>query len=81
MVTINVAEAKANLSKYLGLAEKGERVVICRRNRPIAELAPVQAVRERRRLYGVMPDLVISGLETLNEPWTEEELGDWEAPL
>lgn len=38
MVMVNVSEAKARLTELLQLAEAGERVVISRRNQPIAEL-------------------------------------------
>lgn len=41
MQAINVHEAKTHLSSYLAEVEQGERVVICRRNKPIAELRPV----------------------------------------
>jgi prevent-host-death family protein len=51
-VNINVFEAKARLSEYLDRVERGERIVICRRNRPIAELRPVDAVRVAPRPIG-----------------------------
>ena len=41
MKKVNIFEAKARLSEYLDLVEGGERVVICRRNRPIAELRAI----------------------------------------
>ena len=52
MNKVNVFEAKARLSEYLDRVEKGERVLICRRNRPVAELRPVDAVRVGRRPIG-----------------------------
>ena len=36
-------EAKARLSEYLDRLERGERIVICKRNRPIAELRLIEA--------------------------------------
>lgn len=45
MSTFSVAEAKANLSKLLERAEKGEKVVITRRGEPIAQLAPVRTTK------------------------------------
>ena len=36
-------EAKARLSEYLDRLERGERIVICKRNRPIAELRRIEA--------------------------------------
>jgi antitoxin (DNA-binding transcriptional repressor) of toxin-antitoxin stability system len=49
---INVADAKAKLSEYLELAAGGERVVICKRNRPIAELRAVATPRTEPRPVG-----------------------------
>lgn len=38
MVSVNVYKAKTRLSHYLDLVAKGEKVVLCRRNVPIAEI-------------------------------------------
>jgi antitoxin (DNA-binding transcriptional repressor) of toxin-antitoxin stability system len=38
MISININEAKAHLSKYLHAVETGETVVLCRRNVPVAEI-------------------------------------------
>jgi len=38
MLKVNIHEAKANLSKYIAAAGRGEAVVICHRNVPVAEL-------------------------------------------
>jgi len=49
MITINVHEAKTHLSHYLDEVEKGERIVVCKRNRPVAEIRPlVSRVTEKR---------------------------------
>jgi prevent-host-death family protein len=40
MTTVGVAELRQNLSKYLRLVERGERLVVTDRNRPVAELGP-----------------------------------------
>lgn len=53
MIMVNVHEAKANLSEYLDAVERGERVVICRRNRPVAELRPSPADRREPRPIGL----------------------------
>jgi prevent-host-death family protein len=52
MIKVNVVEVKARLSEYLDRVERGERVVICRRNRPVAELRPVEATRTEPRPIG-----------------------------
>jgi prevent-host-death family protein len=41
--TFNLHEAKAHLSELLNRVEAGETVIICRRNKPVAELKPVPA--------------------------------------
>ena len=38
MISLNINEAKAHLSKYLHAVENGESVVLCRRNVPVAEI-------------------------------------------
>ncbi len=38
--TVGVAELRQNLSLYLRRVEKGERLVVTDRNRPVAELGP-----------------------------------------
>jgi prevent-host-death family protein len=40
MATVGVAELRQNLSKYLRLVARGERLVVTDRNRPVAELGP-----------------------------------------
>ncbi len=43
MRTVNVAELKNSLSKYLTFAKAGEEVVIRERNLPVAKLIPFTA--------------------------------------
>jgi prevent-host-death family protein len=40
MTTVGVAELRQNLSKYLQLVGRGERLIVTDRNRPVAELGP-----------------------------------------
>lgn len=53
MIMVNIHEAKAKLSEYLEAAARGERVLICKRNRPIAELRAVEAKRTEPRPIGL----------------------------
>jgi antitoxin (DNA-binding transcriptional repressor) of toxin-antitoxin stability system len=53
MLKVNIHEAKANLSKYLAAAERGETVVICHRNLPVAELRALPRPRKGRRPIGL----------------------------
>ena len=43
MLQVNVQEAKTHLSRYLDAAENGEVVVLCRHNKPVAELRAILA--------------------------------------
>ena len=51
MPTVNVHEAKTQLSRLLEAAEAGEDIVIARAGRPVVRLVPV---RQARRKLGLM---------------------------
>ncbi len=53
MIKVNIAEAKAQFSKYLRKVEQGERVVLARRNRPVAEIRRIAPRRRGRRPIGL----------------------------
>lgn len=76
MTTVKVHEAKARLSELLNLLEKGETVVICRRNKPIAELRPYRD-RGKARPIGLCTDLPPVP-ETFFEPLPDEWLEAFE---
>jgi prevent-host-death family protein len=50
MIMVNIFEMKAKLSEYLEAVSRGERVLICKRNRPVAELRAIAAQPAARRL-------------------------------
>ena len=52
MIVINIHEAKAKLSEYLDAVAGGERVVICKRNHPVAELLAFEQKRTQPRPIG-----------------------------
>ena len=52
MIMININEAKAKFSEYLEAAANGERVVICKRNHPVAEIRAVEQARTTPRPVG-----------------------------
>jgi prevent-host-death family protein len=41
MLTINVQEAKTHFSHYLDEVAKGESFILCKRNKPVAEIRPI----------------------------------------
>ena|SRR5712672_2517726 len=75
MIVINIHEAKAKLSEYLDAAAGGETVVICKRNRPVAELRAVAQKRTEPRPIGggpysfTVPD---SFFEPMPDDWLDE---------
>ena len=48
----NIAQVKEHLSEYVTKAERGQKVIVCRRNEPVVELVPIQnqAVPNRTKL-------------------------------
>jgi prevent-host-death family protein len=42
MVTVNLAQAKANLSELIDKVEGGEGVIITRHGKPVARLSPIE---------------------------------------
>ena len=75
MITVNVHEAKTNLSRLLAQVESGEEVIIARNGKPVARLAPVQKRGKPQtdvfKGKFVLPD-------SFFEPLPGEELKAWE---
>jgi prevent-host-death family protein len=77
MLMVNIADAKAKLSDYLDAVARGERVIICNRNRPVAELRPVeQAPAQPRDLSPMCPGQTFM-TDAFFEPMDEAELREW----
>ena len=76
MIVINIHEAKAKLSEYLEAAGRGERVLICKRNRPIAELRAVEQRRTEPRPIGGDTRVVVH--PAFFEPMPDEFLNVFE---
>jgi antitoxin (DNA-binding transcriptional repressor) of toxin-antitoxin stability system len=60
MKKVNIFEAKARLSECIDAVQRGEQVVICRRNRPVAELRALTTVRATPRPVGGAKGLEIA---------------------
>jgi prevent-host-death family protein len=76
MLMVNIADLKAKLSEYLDAVTRGEQVVICNRNQPVAELRAVEPKRTTPRdLSPMFPDWKID--PAFFEPMTAEELEEW----
>ena len=77
MIRLNVHEAKTHLSRYLEQVAKGETILLCRRNVPVAEIRAVPAPRRRRRPVGLAKGEIEIPAEFF-APLPEEELARWE---
>jgi antitoxin (DNA-binding transcriptional repressor) of toxin-antitoxin stability system len=53
MIRLNIHEAKTNLSKYLNALSSGERIILCKRNVPIAEIRPIDSPPSDSRPIGL----------------------------
>jgi antitoxin (DNA-binding transcriptional repressor) of toxin-antitoxin stability system len=53
MIRINIADVKTNLSRYLERVERGETIILCRRNVPIAEIRPLPKQPGKPRPVGI----------------------------
>lgn len=71
-VECGVAEAKRRWSELIRAVEAGERVVITRRRRPVAQLVPLSVVKRQVQL-GSMRDR-IKLYPGWDDPITEDEL-------
>jgi prevent-host-death family protein len=75
MKVVNINEFKAKLSEYLDAVAKGEIVIICNRNQPVAELRAVAKKRtEPRPIGGAKGTVTIppSFYEPMPDEWLDE---------
>lgn len=53
MIRLNMHEAKTHLSRYVAELKEGETIILCRRNKPVAEIRPLPPERKARRPIGL----------------------------
>ena len=81
MYKVNISDAKAHFSRHLERVQRGETVLVCRRNVPIAEIRPVPGPPRKPRPVGLdrgmvipasffepLPDDLLDGFEGDSEP-------------
>ncbi len=78
MEVVNIHVVKAQLSVYIGKVERGETVIIARRNKAIAELRPISATipAKKSRPMGLAKGK-IHWAEDAFAPLSDAELADW----
>jgi antitoxin (DNA-binding transcriptional repressor) of toxin-antitoxin stability system len=74
---LNMHDAKTHLSRHLAGMKPGDRLILCNRNRPVAEVRLLSTARPKPRTFGVakgqfrvpaeffepLPDDVLAGFE------------------
>jgi antitoxin (DNA-binding transcriptional repressor) of toxin-antitoxin stability system len=79
MIKANVFEVKARLSEFLDRAANGERIVVCRHNKPIAELRALDDARTEPRPIGPLrgrPTFDVPA--SFFEPLSDDDLDLWD---
>jgi prevent-host-death family protein len=71
MTTVNMHEAKSQLSKLVDLAHQGEDVIIARNGKPTARVVPIQPEPKRPRPIGLHAGKGWVG-DNFNDPMPEE---------
>lgn len=84
-ISANTHEVRQNLAEYLLAAERGEEVLILRRNRPVAKIVALPAQRSEPRPIGLAADagepVPASFFEALPEDFLRAFDGEGGAPL
>jgi antitoxin (DNA-binding transcriptional repressor) of toxin-antitoxin stability system len=76
IMMVNIADAKAKLSELVEAASHGERVIICNRNEPVAELRAMEiAPKTPRDLAPLYPDWTLD--PAFFEPLESDDLEAW----
>ena len=79
MSNVNIFEMKAKLSEYLDRATRGEQIVICRHNKPVAELRAIEEVRTDPRPIGPLPGRPTFEVPaSFFDPLSQEEMDLWD---
>ena len=77
MIKLNIHDAKTHLSKYLAQLKAGERIVLCKRNHPVAQITPLSEIPTRPRPIGLAKG-TFSVPPSFFEPLPEDHLHAFE---
>jgi antitoxin (DNA-binding transcriptional repressor) of toxin-antitoxin stability system len=76
MKAVNLQDAKTHLSRYMDEIAKGEIIVMCRHNKPIAEIRSIEPVDEGIPEFGVYDGFGVS--DSFFEPLPDDLLRAFE---
>jgi antitoxin (DNA-binding transcriptional repressor) of toxin-antitoxin stability system len=77
MIRVNIHDAKTHLSRYIEQVEQGEVVVVCRHNKPVAEIRVIANHVPVARKEGLLKGRVRWSPGTF-APMTDEELAEFD---
>ena len=81
MIKANIFQIKARLSEYLDRATHGERIVICRHNKPVARIVPINNEppfdREKRMRAVKAMQKIAAEARAKYGPITTEDIVGW----
>ena len=60
MKAVNLQDAKTHLSRYVDDVEQGEVVILCRHNKPIAEIRSIEKAEEGTPEFGIYDGFGVS---------------------
>lgn len=79
MTRVNIQDAKTHLSRYIDRVEQGEVIIVCRHNRPVAELRAIETSLARpARVAGLLKGRIHWEPDAF-APMTAEELAEFDA--
>jgi prevent-host-death family protein len=79
MATVNIFEAKTQLSKLIAMAEQGQDVIIARAGKPVARLCALQTERSKRIPGSMKGKIWIA--DDFDAPLPDDLLAAFEADL
>ncbi len=80
VIRLNMREAKTHLSKHIAKLKAGDRIILCRRNRAIAEIRPIVEPAGEPRPIGLGKGLAEIP-DSFFEPLPDEVLDRFEGKL
>ena len=80
MSTVNIFEAKTNLSKLVARAEQGEEIIIARNGKPAARLTPLEPTAKPQIRFGGLKGK-ISVADDFDNDLPEKVLAEFEGEI
>ena len=77
MKSVTVHEAKTTLSKLLAETAKGEQIIVCKGEQPIARLIPFRPAAHKRPRVGEITSRPVKYTEDCFAPLSEAEAALW----